>query len=86
LSYFDRRGCAPVSPRRPGERITGDVPWCAVKRLDGKGGFSMREMFTMWRHTNMVVLTALSAAIYAALLIPFQSIPIMGHGGRRSGT
>jgi energy-coupling factor transport system substrate-specific component len=40
----------------------------------------MREMFTMWRHTNMVVLTALSAAIYAALLIPFQSIPIIpGH-------
>lgn len=40
----------------------------------------MKEMFTMWRHTNMVVLTALSAAIYAALLIPFQSIPIIpGH-------
>ena len=44
----------------------------------------MKEMFTMWRHTNMVVLTALSAAIYAALLIPFQSIPIIpGHASLR---
>src|SRR5690625_3317878 len=44
----------------------------------------MREVFTMWRHTNMVVLTALSAAIYAALLIPFQSIPIIpGHASLR---
>ncbi|MGC5617387.1 QueT transporter family protein [Georgenia sp. Z1491] len=40
----------------------------------------MREIFTMWRHTNMIVLVALSAAMYAALLIPFQSIPIIpGH-------
>lgn len=40
----------------------------------------MREVFTMWRHTNMIVLVALSAAMYAALLIPFQSIPIIpGH-------
>jgi len=44
----------------------------------------MKEMFTMWRHTNMVVLVALSAAIYAALLIPFQSIPIIpGHASLR---
>src|SRR5215217_4550455 len=28
----------------------------------------MREAFAMWRHTQMVVLVALSAAIYAALL------------------
>lgn len=40
----------------------------------------MTEVFTMWRHTNMIVLTALCAAIYAAVLIPFQSIPIIpGH-------
>lgn len=44
----------------------------------------MKEMFTMWRHTNMVVLVALSASIYAALLIPFQSIPIIpGHASLR---
>lgn len=40
----------------------------------------MKEVFTMWRYTNMIVLTALCAAIYAAVLIPFQSIPIIpGH-------
>ncbi len=40
----------------------------------------MTEVFTMWRHTNMIVLTALCAAIYAAVLIPFQAIPIIpGH-------
>ena len=27
----------------------------------------MKEVFTMWRHTQMVVLVALSAAIYAAV-------------------
>ncbi|MDQ3965919.1 MAG: QueT transporter family protein [Actinomycetota bacterium] len=37
----------------------------------------MREAFTMWRHTRMVVLVALSAAIYAAVLIPFKGFPIV---------
>jgi energy-coupling factor transport system substrate-specific component len=37
----------------------------------------MKEIFTMWRHTQMVVLVALSAAIYAAVLIPFQGFPIV---------
>ncbi len=37
----------------------------------------MREVFTMWRHTQLVVLTALSAAIYAAVLIPFKGFPIV---------
>ncbi|MDQ5810139.1 MAG: QueT transporter family protein, partial [Actinomycetota bacterium] len=37
----------------------------------------MREVFTMWRHTQMVVLVALSAAIYAATLIPTQFLPII---------
>ena len=31
----------------------------------------------MWRHTQMVVLVALSAAIYAATLIPTQFLPII---------
>jgi energy-coupling factor transport system substrate-specific component len=31
----------------------------------------------MWRHTQMVVLVALTAAIYAALLIPFKGFPIV---------
>jgi energy-coupling factor transport system substrate-specific component len=37
----------------------------------------MKEVFTMWRHTQMVVLVALSAAIYAATLIPTQFLPII---------
>jgi energy-coupling factor transport system substrate-specific component len=37
----------------------------------------MKEVFTMWRHTQMVVLVALTAAIYAATLIPTQFLPII---------
>src|SRR3712207_8472997 len=37
----------------------------------------MKEIFTMWRHTQMVVLVALSAAIYAAVLIPFKGFTII---------
>ncbi len=37
----------------------------------------MRELFTMWRHTRMIVLTALIAAVYAAVLIPFKAIPLV---------
>lgn len=37
----------------------------------------MREVFTMWRHTQMIVLVALSAAIYAAILIPFKGFTII---------
>jgi energy-coupling factor transport system substrate-specific component len=37
----------------------------------------MREVLTMWRHTQMVVLVALSAAIYAAVLIPFKGFTII---------
>lgn len=37
----------------------------------------MKEAFTMWRHTQMVVLVALSAAIYAAVLIPFKGFAII---------
>ena len=44
----------------------------------------MRELVTMWRSTRMVVLTAICAALYAALLIPFKVIPIIP--GVREGT
>ncbi len=37
----------------------------------------MKEVLTMWRHTQLVVLVALSAAIYAAVLIPFKGIPLV---------
>lgn len=37
----------------------------------------MSEVFSMWRHTKMVVLVALSAAIYAAVLIPFKGFVLI---------
>ncbi len=37
----------------------------------------MREVFTMWRHTKMVVLVALTAGAYAAILIPLKGIPLI---------
>ena len=37
----------------------------------------MKEAFTMWRYTQLVVLVALSAAIYAAVLIPFKGFTIV---------
>jgi energy-coupling factor transport system substrate-specific component len=37
----------------------------------------MRELFQMWGNTRMVVLTAICAALYAALLIPFKVIPLI---------
>ncbi len=37
----------------------------------------MREVLKMWKSTKMIVLTALTAAIYAAILIPFKAIPLI---------
>jgi len=37
----------------------------------------MREVFAMWRHTKMVVLVALTAGVYAAILIPLKGIPLI---------
>jgi len=38
----------------------------------------MREVFSMWKNTRMIILVALSAAIYAAFLIVFKGgIPIV---------
>ena len=37
----------------------------------------MRELITCWRHTRMVVLIALCAALYVAVLIPFKLASIV---------
>ncbi len=37
----------------------------------------MKEVFTMWKNTKMVVLTAICGAVYAAVLIPFKPIPLI---------
>ena len=37
----------------------------------------MAELFRMWSNTRMVVLTAICAALYAAILIPFKVVPLI---------
>jgi energy-coupling factor transport system substrate-specific component len=37
----------------------------------------MREAVAMWRNTRLVVLAAVSASLYAALLIPFKVLPLI---------
>jgi energy-coupling factor transport system substrate-specific component len=37
----------------------------------------MRELRDMWQDTRMVVFTAISAALYASILIPFKVMPII---------
>jgi len=37
----------------------------------------MRELREMWGDTRMVVFTAISAALYASILIPFKVMPIL---------
>jgi energy-coupling factor transport system substrate-specific component len=37
----------------------------------------MREIFTMWRDTRMIMLVAVIAAVYAAVLIPFKGLTIL---------
>src|ERR1051326_3538334 len=37
----------------------------------------MRELRDMWRDTRMIVFTAISAALYASILIPFKVMPII---------
>ncbi len=37
----------------------------------------MSDLIEMWRNTRMVVLVALTASLYAAILIPFKVLPII---------
>jgi energy-coupling factor transport system substrate-specific component len=37
----------------------------------------MRDLIAMWANTRMVVLTAMSASLYAAILIPFKVLPLI---------
>jgi energy-coupling factor transport system substrate-specific component len=37
----------------------------------------MRELVSMWSNTRMVVLTAMTASLYAAILIPFKVLPVI---------
>ncbi|MEW6386419.1 MAG: QueT transporter family protein [Thermodesulfobacteriota bacterium] len=37
----------------------------------------MREVWRMWQYSTMVVLTVLTAGLFAAILIPFKGIPLI---------
>jgi energy-coupling factor transport system substrate-specific component len=37
----------------------------------------MREVWSMWRYSTMVVLTVLTAGLFAAILIPLKGIPLI---------
>ncbi len=37
----------------------------------------MRELFSMWQNTRMIVLTAISASAYVAVLLPFKGFVII---------
>lgn len=37
----------------------------------------MREVWRMWQYSPMVVLTVLTAGVFAAILIPFKGIPLI---------
>ena len=37
----------------------------------------MRDVFAVWRNTRSIVLVALTAGVYAAVLIPFKAIPVI---------
>ena len=37
----------------------------------------MKEIFSMWSNTRMIVLTAICAALYAGLMLPFKIAPII---------
>jgi energy-coupling factor transport system substrate-specific component len=37
----------------------------------------MREIWRMWQYTSMLVLTVLTAGLFAAILIPFKGIPLI---------
>jgi energy-coupling factor transport system substrate-specific component len=37
----------------------------------------MKDIFSLWGNTRQIVIVALTAAIYAGMLIPFKAIPIV---------
>ncbi len=52
-------------------RTTSPGPWAGSPRRRATG------VFSMWRHTRLVVLASISASLFAALLIPFKLLPLI---------
>jgi energy-coupling factor transport system substrate-specific component len=66
---IDHRTEAPLEP----------VRLYAENRVSARAAEATRisELRLMWRNTRMVVLCAISAALYAAVLIPFKVVPFI---------
>ncbi|MEY4949746.1 MAG: hypothetical protein RL698_1957 [Pseudomonadota bacterium] len=66
----------------PGARADMDVTVGDASPASQHEGFGRTrrargELFGMWANTRMVVLAAMSASLYAAILIPFKVIPLI---------
>jgi energy-coupling factor transport system substrate-specific component len=87
LSYLIDRVRSNTGHKLPEVSITGSAQETGVSAaalpLTGTGvapgptGLSSHELRAMWRNTRMVVLCVLSAALYAAVLIPFKVLPLI---------
>jgi energy-coupling factor transport system substrate-specific component len=49
----------------------------AARGVDRGRDETMNDLRIMWRDTRMVVLVAISAALYAAVLVPFKGVPLI---------
>ncbi len=68
--------CIPVSAHEAAPEL--DVPLTEGERsLRNVARPTSHELRAMWRNTRMVVLCVLSAALYAAVLIPFKVLPLI---------
>jgi energy-coupling factor transport system substrate-specific component len=59
---------APVKPAQASDERSTPL----TERWGGRG-----ELLAMWSNTRMVVFVAMSASLYAAILIPFKVIPLI---------
>lgn len=57
------------------EKIAAPLSWAETVPHGVRG--PSHELRAMWRNTRMVVLCVLSAALYAAVLIPFKVLPLI---------
>jgi energy-coupling factor transport system substrate-specific component len=57
---------APIEPETADQAVAAET-----------AGASGHELRLMWRNTRMVVLCVLSAALYAAVLVPFKVVPLI---------
>lgn len=63
--------------RNQGLKLVATEPMTWAERVPDEVVAPSHELRAMWRNTRMVVLCVLSAALYAAVLIPFKVLPLI---------